>query len=267
MKKYLKVGAFCLSLLLIGWLIYVIDFFTGYPVSYFRVQHAVGQYMEENYPDTDYMTSKPSYSLKLGGFQIEVSSPDSMDHHFSISFDHKGNLKYDTYEESVLEKITTASRLSDEYKTLSRDVFEKSDFPFAADFNGSFDEAIAGGKEQRDEPGTYPSKWNTKELIFDKDYDISQLSGQYGTVCLRVTSRDVSIRTASESLLRLKGIMENANLPFNSVELWILSEETDEYDRAKERIHILNFGWDEIYEDGLADRVQEAIDATEAYYK
>ena len=61
--------------------------------------------------------------------------------------------------------------------------------------------------------------------------------------------------------------MENANLPFKSVELWILSEETDEYDRAKERIHILNFGWDEIYEDGLADRVQEAIDATEAYYK
>ncbi len=266
MKKALKVAAFLAALVLIGILVYLVDLFTGYPVSYFRVQHAARAYMEEQYPNTDYELSSPSYSLKLGGFQFEVTAPDSTDDCFQLDFYRNGALKYDTYVESVVNRTGTALRLSQEYRKRSREVFDQSNFPYAAQFSSSFDEAIAGGSEERGEPGTYPSKWNTKELELDKEYDISSLSGEYGTVNLTVTSRDVSLHTAAESLLRLKEIMEKANLPFKSAELWILSEETDEFDQPTEQLHILNFGWDDIYEEGMEERVQSAIDATNAYY-
>lgn len=265
MKKYLKIGAFFAALLLIGFLVYIVDFFTGYPISYFRVQHTAEQYMEENYSGTDYVLSKPTYSLKLGGFQLEASIPNTLDNHFSISFYHDGTLKYDSYEEDVLNKANTAMRLSIDYRSKVRDVFENSDFPYAADINGSFESAIAGDKEQRHEPGVYPEKWNIQELVLDGEYDISELSGQYGTVILSVTSRDVSAKTAAESLLRLKAIMEQKHLPFKSVTLWISSEKTDDSGNPIEQLHLLNFGWDDIYEEGLEERVKEAVAATESY--
>ncbi len=267
MKKYLKIGAFVAALLLFGFLIYIVDLFTGYPISYFRVQHAAEQYMEDNYSGTAYVLSKPSYSLKLGDFDLEASIPNTMDHHFAINFYRDGTLKYDSYEEDVLNKANTAMRLSIDYRSKVRDVFENSDFPYAADINGSFESAIAGDKEQLDKPGSYPETWDTQELVLDGEYDISELSGQYGTVFLNVTSRDVSVKTAAASLLRLKAIMEQNHLPFKSVTLWISSEKTDDSGNPREQLRILNFGWDDIYEEELEERVKEAVAATESYYK
>ncbi len=266
MKKYLKVGAFLVALLLIGFLVYIVDFFTGYPVSYFRVQHTAEQYMEENYSGMDYVLSKPSYSLKLGGFDMEASIPNTIDNHFSISFYRGGTLKYDTYEQDVLNKANTAIRLSNDYNAKIRDVFANSDFPFAADISGDFQSARTGVQEQQHEPGVYPEKWNIQELVLDGEYDISELSGQYGTVFLSVTSRDVSVKAAAESFLRLKAIMEQNHLPFKSVTLWISSEKTDDSENPVEQLQILNFGWDDIYEEGLEERVNEAVAATESYY-
>ena len=266
MKKYLKIGAFLAAFLLIGFLIYLVDVFTGYPVSFFRVQRIAEQYMEENDYGTDYVLEKPSYSLKLGGFTMKATIPNSEDREFQISFYRSGELKYDTYEQDVLHKVNTAIRLSNEYHAKLRDVFENSDFPFAADINGDFQSARTGEIEQRNEPGSCPEKWDIQELILDGEYDISQLSGRYGTVILRVTSRDVSAKTAAESLLRLKAIMEKQELPFHSVTLWLLSEKTDDSGNPMERMQILNFGWDDIYEEGLEERVKEAAAATEAYY-
>ena len=267
MKKYLKIGAFLAALLLIGFLVYIVDFFTGYPVSYFRVQHTAEQYLTENYSGTDYVLSKPSYSLKLGGFTMEASIPNTLDNHFSISFSRGGRLQSDTYEQDVLKKVNTAIRLSNDYKAKLRDVFANSDFPFAADINGDFQSARTGEIEQRQEPGVYPETWDIQELVLDGEYEVSELSGQYGAVFLSVTSRDVSVKTAAESLLRLKAIMEQNHLPFQSVTLWISSEKTDDSGNPIERLHILNFGWDDIYEEGLEQRVKEAAAATERYYR
>ena len=167
MKKYLKVTALLAALLLIGFLIYLVDFFTGYPISYFRIKDTAEQYIEDNYSQMDYVLSKPSYSLKLGGFTMEASIPNTIDDHFSIGFYRDGTLKYDTYEQDVLNKVNTAIRLSNDYEAKMRDVFENSNFPFAADINGDFQSAITGEKGQMNEPGIYPEKWNIQELVLD----------------------------------------------------------------------------------------------------
>ena len=266
MKKYLKVGAFVLSLALTAWIIYLTDIFTGYPISYFVVKNASNKYIEENYQGTDFIADKPEHSIKLGGFTVYVSSPSSADSHFSLKFDNRGNLQFDSYESDVVLRGNTAMRLSNEYKKLSRAVFESSAFPFESTFSADFQDAISGESEARMCPGTYPCKWDIKELVLDKEYDISQLSGEYGSINLHVTSDSVSVKTAAQSLLEIKKIMEKANLPFKSVELWVLSKGKNEYERPKESIHILNFGWDDIYSENLEERIQDAIDETNKFY-
>ena len=56
-------------------------------------------------------------------------------------------------------------------------------------------------------------------------------------------------------------------VPFCSVELWINSPEEDESGMPKSAFRILNFVWDEIQEEGLAERAAAAAEATEAYYR
>lgn len=266
MKKYLKAGAFVLSLALAAWFIYLVDMFTGYPVSYFIVKDALDTYMEETYAGTDFIADKPHRVIKLGGFLVDVHSPSSQDSSFRIQMNCDGTIESDTYESNVKSGINTAMRLSHEYQELTRTIFESAVFPFEATCSGSFENAISGNSEVLNEPGTYPDKWDVKELVLDQKYDISQLSGQYGSLYLNVTTDDVSVGTAAEALLELRNIMEKSNLPFKSVDLWVCSQEQDPSEKPKETIHILNFGWDDIHEDGLEDRVQNAIHATNAHY-
>lgn len=266
MKKYLKVGAFCLALALLAGVVYVTNLLTGYPVSYFVVKHSLSTYMEENYSDTDFAAANPRHAFKLGRFVVDVSSPSSPDSHFTLEFDADGSLLYDGYETKVASGWNTAMRLSNQYYKLCRTVMESAAFPFEVECEGSMEEAISGGKAQREEPGTYPEHWDIQQLQLDQDCEISQLSGTYGTVILTVATDEVSLDAAETSLLELRRIMEQANLPFCSVELWLQSEEQDAYDNPVETMHILNFGWDDIYEEGFAERMQSAFDATTDYY-
>lgn len=266
MKKWLKVGAFLLAMGLLAGVVYVTDVLTGFPVSYFRVNHSLHTYLEEHYSDTDFVATNPSHVFKLGRFVVDVSSPSSPDSHFSLEFDAAGNLLYDGYESKVTSGWNTAMRLSDQYYKLCRTVMESAAFPFEVECEGRMEAAINGGKAQREEPGTYPEPWNIKELELDGSYDLSQLSGKYGTIILTVTTDEVTLETAETSLLELRRIMEQANLPFCSAELWIKSTEQNEDENSVETMHILNFGWDDIYEEGLEVRMQSALDATTEHY-
>lgn len=267
MKKWLKVGAFVLAMALLAGVVYVTNVLTGYPVSYFVVKHSVNDYMEAHYSDTDFVATNPCHVFKLGKFLVDVSSPSSLDSHFSLEFDADGSLLYDGYETKVTSGWNTAMRLSNQYYELCRTVMECATVPFEVECSGGMESSINGGKAQREEPGTYPEPWNIKELVLDEPYDIAPLSGKYGTIILTVTTDEVTLETAETSLLELRRIMEQANLPFCSVELWVQSKEQNADENPAETMHILNFSWDDIYEDGMAERVQSALDATTDFYE
>lgn len=93
------------------------------------------------------------------------------------------------------------------------------------------------------------------------------LAAEYGTLHLTVESEETTAEMAAQSLLAIRQIMERGGLPFCSVEFWINSPEEDESGMPKSTFHILNFGWDEIQEEGLVERAAAAAEATEAYYR
>ncbi len=266
MKKYWKVGAFLLAMALLGGLVSLINTLTGYPFSYFVVKHSLDTYMEEHYADTDFVVGKPEHSLKLGGFTVEVHSPSSPDTHFSMHFYMDGSLDYDGYDTHVKSGFNTAKRLSSQYKELCKTIFDSANFPFDATCEGSFEDAMSGDKAVLEEPGSYPEQWEMQALKPDASYDIFQLSGSYGTIILTVTTDAVTLQTAENALLELRRIMEQANLPFQSVELWLLSSALNDHGTPAETMHILNVPWEDIRPEGCTEALQRALDATTAYY-
>lgn len=261
MKKTIKAGAFLLALLLLAGIVYLADTLTGYPVSYFVVKHSLNSYMNEHYADTDFVAENPEHSIKLGGFTVWVNSPSSPDSTFMIHFKSDGSFDYDTYDTDVTARYNTAQRLSRQYNKLCETVVRSAAFPYPAVCSGTFDDAIYGGNEERDERKTYPEHWNTRELQLDADYNISEFSGRYGTVVLNVTADDVSLKTAETSLLELRRIMEDANIPFCAVDLWVDSTNQDELGNPIKTLHILDFGWDDTKPEVISERLQAAFDA------
>ena len=263
MKKSLKIAAFILALVLIIFLIYLADIFTGYPVSYFRVKNVLDTYMQEHYSETDFVTEKLTYSLKLGGFNADVYSPSSTDSNFSIGFYNDGTLKYDTYEMNVKTGMNTAMRLSSEYNDSARKIFDEAEFPFDALLSGELciDHGFEAGL-----PGTKIENIIPEELEIDKNYNIAELSKEHGKLYLRVFSDDVNAETAAASLLKLYEIMDKAELPFKAVHLEICSNEKDENNNPEKTMQIINFGWDDILASGLDERIELAVKATEDYY-
>lgn len=266
MKKSLKIGALILALALLAGVVYITNLLTGYPISYFIVQHSAKNYMAEHYKNTDYTAEKPRYAIKLGGFMVDVHSPSSQDTSFTLQFDLYGDLTYNSYEVEVASGQNTAARLSHQYNELCKTILVSAKFPFDATCKASFDPAFYGTKDDTNEPGTHPERWDTHELKLDAEYDLFQLSGKYGTLLLNVTADEVTAETMETILLELRRVMETANLPFCSVELWVESREQNEWDIPTKTLHIFNFGWDDIYKEGLEERVQSALKATEDYY-
>ena len=263
MKKSLKIAAYILALVLIIFLVYLADIFTGYPVSYFRVKNVLDDYMQEHYSGTDFVAEKLTYSLKLGGFNADVYSPSSIDSNFSIGFYNDGTFKYDTYETNVKSGMNTAMRLSGEYNESARKIFDEAEFPFEVLLSGELciDHGFEAGL-----PGTKIENIIPEELEKDKNYDIAELSKEHGKLYLRVYSDDVNVETAAASLLKIKEIMDKAELPFKAVHLEICSGDKDENDNPKKTMQIINFGWDDIWEDGLSERIELAVKETEDYY-
>ena len=254
-----------LAAIFIGGILYAVNFMTGYPFSIFTVQKSVHQYMEEQYGDTDFTAGKPERNLKQGGFTCWVSSDSDPSVRFYLDLSRGGTLRYDSYEFMVGSGMNTALELSRSYGALCWQAAEDAEFPLGTACSGSFEPAIHNDKQTAGEPGVLPDRMDLKGL--DPDMDLSLLSPQYGTVVLEIKTDAVTPETARTALLKLRECMENAGLPFCSCEVWILPGAEEGTDASEDAIHILNFGWDDIYEDGLEERVVDSIAATDAFYK
>ena len=266
MKKNLKIGICALALALLAGLVYLVNLFTGYPVSYFLVQNAANRHLAKTYPYTDFVAKKPEYSLKRGGFLVQGTSPTSQDSHFSLTYDLGAHLQNDTYEKQVTSGLNTALRLSQEYSQLAKLVLSNALFPFDVSGNASFESAISGDSQLLEEPGTPPDQWDFGLLIPDQEYKLADLAARYGILYLDVTAEEVSAQTAAAALLKAKEVLEMTDVPFFCAEIWVHTpQQSDGGTRAKE-LHLMNFAWDDIYEDGMVDRVQAALEETAAYY-
>ncbi len=84
--------------------------FVGNPISKHLAEKTAKVYLAETYPNLNLVTEKCNYEFKNMEYLVAVSSPDSVDTNFYLTFDSRGNLTDDDYEWRL--PINTEKRFS-----------------------------------------------------------------------------------------------------------------------------------------------------------
>lgn len=227
----------------------------GNPVSGHLAEKAAQRYLEDYFNDPDLFIEDVSYAASSATYHVEVRSDTSMDTHFEIVY-RDGEILYDTYEERVLNRGNTLDRLDKAYRELTDSVLN----PLA----NTYSIHIAYGSIECD-AGT---------LELDGQYDLEELGAQTGYLHITIRDDVVSEERAGEILLDIKERMDAAGICFYAIDfsLWYprVSDDpalwTVKSEGESAGIKVIGFRYEDIYEEGLTDRVREANKEAAAYY-
>ena len=265
-KKWLKLLAFLVAAALIVGVCMFANALNGNPVSKAIATRAAEQYLDERFGDKDYYIERVSYSFKDGSYHAFIKSPTSVDTSFSVTFTMLGEYRYDTYD-SVVNKFTTASRLEEEYRALTKTVFDAPSFPYDSDIGYGRLEIYP--REAFEDP-----VWNgvphyamiQDDLELDKVYDIRALAAQCGHLIVYVESETITHEKAAEIILDLKALFDEAEIPFVALDFTLWHSLPEEGLRPDGEVRVESFLYEDIYEDSMTERVREADEALRAYY-
>lgn len=114
-KVFLKISAGITAVLLILVVFLIANSFLGNPVSANIAKSKGLSYINDKYSHLNLEIKDITYNLKDGSYLISVSSNNSIDTHFFLSY-RDGDIFRDDYEISVLSGMNTMDRFRDEYK-------------------------------------------------------------------------------------------------------------------------------------------------------
>ena len=265
-KKVLKIIALVITIALIVGICWVANGLNGNPISKMLAKNAANEYLEANFPDTDYYIEELGFSFKFSNYYAHVRSVTSMDTQFTLHIDMLGNVYFDTYD-SVTGGFVTARRVEQEYRELTNQIFENPSFPYPSDIGYGTLEIYP--QEALDDPDVNDIPDYAlvqQDLILDQIYDIRELGRQAGHLIIYVESETISFELAAQIMLDIRAEFEKANIPFRTMDFVLQLPLPEEGPRPDEEVRVKDFRYEDIYEEGLADRIQKAHDALEAYY-
>lgn len=261
-KRILKIGALVLALCLLAGIGWFANGLLGNPVSRWLARHSAEAYLAEVYPGTDYTIEAIRYSFKSGDYNVQVLSPSSMDTRFTLSLSMTGRLWWDSYQTSVTGRWNTWDRLETEYRALADRVFEDPGFPY--------DSNIAYGSLWMDQEYGEPAPPGLllSDLELDKQYDMQQLGAECGRLCLYVRQEEVTAEAAAEILLDVRRRFDEAGVSFYCIDFVLNSPRNPDgsIPRDDRQVETRYFLYDDIVEDGLVERVEQAAKEAEAYH-
>ncbi len=264
-KRFLKVAAFLIAMILTIGLGVFANALIGNPISKIIVGERAEIYLSKNYKNTDFMIEKVTYSFKDGNYYVMIQSPSSTDSYFTLSFDMLGNLKQDHYTRMVLSGSNTARRLEQAYRELTDSVFQSPSFPFTGEIIFGDLEFTSRDYEQNKEIPTYGLI--EEELELDGLYDIAKLGAKAGHLTIYIEDKEVSIERAAEIMLEIKRLMKQGGAPFYAIDFVLEPLPLKKGDvKSEERVESIQFLYADIYKEGMVERVKAANDAAAAYY-
>ena len=265
MKKTKKIVALILALALIAGVCVFANGVVGNPVSKWLATSTAQKRLAEVYADKDYEIERVTYSFKDGGYHAFIVSPSSPDSEFSMSLNMMGKLRWDSYEDRVLSGENTAARINKEYRDATEKVFTSPAFPYYTHIEYGdieFNSREFAGAEDLPTYGLL-----TEDLVLDQVYDIRELGKTAGHLVLYVYDEDVSVEKAAEILLEVKHMMDARGVSFHVIDLVLeYPKPVDDSPRKEGRVETMEFLYDDIYEEGLVERVAAANEAAIAHH-
>lgn len=261
--KVKRIIAFLIGTALLGTILYLYFGFNGSFLVKLYVNSCAQDYIEETYQNEQLNIDEVVYNFKDGLYYVKVSKPNSQDIHFSISYTWNGTRRYDEYENMVLSKWNTMTRLDMEYRDLVQEVLTKQDFPLPITdiAYGDLQEMEDAVKYVNNKNLYTPFGIDTKSLKIDGHYDIKELGKIAGVLTLYVEDEEVSIDKATQYLILLKDYMDKNNIPFYAVD-FVLQKPN----RNEESINLIKFLYKDIQGEDLKKKVEENYQKTQQYY-
>ncbi|MBR2389509.1 MAG: hypothetical protein IKA94_01795, partial [Mogibacterium sp.] len=215
-KKVLKITAFVVALALIAGIAVFANALVGNPISKLLAQNSAERHIEENYPDTDFYIESVSFSFKDTRYYAHIKSPSSVDSHFTIYMDMLGRVKFDFYEDDVLNGWNTADRIGTDYRKQVDAVLDSPSFPYTCDIGYGDIEFIP--EEYADNPDVPSYALHIEDLELDGIYNPAELGAQAGHLVLYVTEDTLSFERAAEIMLDIRRIMDDAGVGFYAMD-------------------------------------------------
>ena len=263
-KKILKISAFCIALILIGFVLSFANSLVGNPISAALARNTAKTVIKTEYPDTDYRLERVSFNFKDGNYYAYVTSESNMDGDFTLHINMLGQLMYDDHDYRVDGKSNVSRRLDMEYREAVERVLRSSTYPYYTELN-------YGELEFSRNPEYFPLPENAvklEDLENNKLYNVSDMGKTNGKIVLYVEVDDVSFEKAAEVLLKTRELLEKSGVYFYSIDFVLeyppFNEDT--YERPDENVRVEDFLCSDIYEEGLAERIEKADAEVKARY-
>ena len=262
-KLFLRILAGLAGAGIVGFILVFAVALLGNPFSPLLVHWQAGRYLDQTYPYMELEREWPQYNFKTGGYSVGVWQPGSKDIHFSLAYSSFGKLEYDNYESEVLNGNSTLARLERKYRELGDEVLENPDFPWES--NIAFVTLRADDPVDPPPGSGYGLDMDTLEL--DAEYDVSKMGAQHGELVLYADCDEVSAAQAAEILLDVKERFDKAGVGVYAVSLVVRQRPVGETrDPDAPEFHTENFRWEDIYAEGLEERLEENRAALDEYY-
>ena len=265
-KKILKWTALVLALALLGFLGFFANAMLGNPISKLLADRAAERYLQERFPGTDYVIDHTNFSFKDSCYHAFVESPTSTDTYFSVCIDMLGKIRYDTYD-SVESGWNTYTRLEEEYRALCKTIFENPVFPYPS--NILYGRLEVFPREYIDDPSVpdIPDYALVQDdLILDKVYDIHALGRQAGRLVVHVDSDTITFAEAARIMLEIRQTFDDAGIPFRAMDFCLQYPLPEEGPRPDENVWVEDFPYEDIFAEGLEQRIADAHYALQEYY-
>lgn len=247
--------------------LFIANAFFGNPIMNTIAKKSAQTYIAEQFDEEDLEVETVFYNFKDGYYHANIKSMTSVDTHFTVFLKGKKVIDH-SYEEDVVSGWNTYERIDAKYRELVEEVFSADDFPLISEIDFGTIELY----EKSSAPVAYDEVdygISLDELELDKEYDVKQLAETAGHIIYYAQDEEITFAKASEFVLLIKDKLTEANLPFFALD-FVLEKPRDEAGAIvddSESIHIVNFLFDDIYEEGLEERIEQAHQALMDYYE
>lgn len=263
-KKILKIAAFILAAALIVGVCMFANSLIGNPISKALAQNTAEKYIKETYGDKDYELERVTYSFKDCYYHAYISSPSSIDTHFTLLVNGFGKLQDDDYDNSVTNGWNTADRLGADYRKAVDTIFDSNAFPYNAHIG--YGELIFVPMEFKDALDYPEYALITDELTLDAYYNVNELGSKSGKLTVYIADNTVSADRLAKMLLEVRKCFDSAGVGFYAIDCVLEYPQTEGSLYKYGRVEVMDFLYSDIYEEGLVERVNASNEAANDYY-
>ena len=261
MRKFLKI----IGVLAAIFIIYVICAFYGNPISKYLVTHNAEEYLDENYQNTDFEIGTVNYDFKTGSYYVHVISPTSEDSSFTIFAGLNGKIGYDSYEDAVVEKWNTATRINGEYWEVVKSIIESEEFPYNQHIG--FGDIEFASSDMLSDESTPDYAIKSESLELDRDYNISEFGAKAGHLTVYIYDETVTAERLGEILIGIRELFDTAGVNFYVIDCVLEYPRVEGEEPKDDRVEVMGFLYEDINEDGITARVKSSDEKAKAYYE